>query len=999
MLRPFVVDLERNLNEKEDLLGTMCYADQLVDTIKNVPTKQAYTIGLYGTWGSGKSTIIQTAKEKLEKDKSSRIKMVVYDAWKYSGDSFRRMFLLHLQNELELSTTPEMERFYTATTEEIKPNLEFRRRGAIYLGCVIVLTILALILAFVLKPTDAKVWVSIIFSILSLYAVMFGGNLFYELKVSQTKNILFAPEQFEECFRQMMEKVLKEKSWYRRLWRSTREYFKKEMIPEELDKLIIVIDNLDRCETGVVYSMLTDIKTFLGAEKYDVVFVIPVDHEALKKHLFARQEDKSLDAEEFLRKFFNVVVHIKQHRHDDILHYVNTLNQDQKLGFNPNTLSLIAKEYTDNPRHIVQMLNNLTVEQSLYDEEFAKKNETLIAVCIIIREHYPEIIDNLLYNCNKFGEDITYEFINSDFLPKNLQDNLDFKTTLRQAKYTLQNAAIKDIRKILTNTDKALSHLSDPIINALISYDYSAIAKLITDSPALQTDIFIEILRRIDAENTYDAEDAMILWAEFIAKLNAVHPLSADLLHMLDESLRRIYAFIPRDISCVTDICQLALNMDNAGYSSLKHTLFDFIKEQKNSEYKFYHEYVNGVIKFFTKIRDCHALREFAENYMYSAKDISIYNFTETQKQYLLTNTFVKHIIENISSIQDDKSQQLLVWSFTNLINLDSDVYSILFSKLTSLVGIRNQKPLAHFMNHITYALPIMKTISVTVDINPLTSFYKSIVDSRLISSGRSMSIINEANEEQAITIVDFCFEIFRISGEKVSINPQLQNIQKKCETFVKTLLMGMKQQGDILTPFQSNILSFESIDDEWYELIPSTFEKDANGNRKNSDALKTKIQLLYENRNDARALNILVKLTEDEEICSWFISLIDLQNYDILNSLPDALLPRIVQLYTPDNAEKFKDNNAMLKIVLQKGSRPLEDVVTQSLINRLNGNSDVAGAVDVIKSHTGWKRTNKNALKGLLQQKMPEDYDSNSKEAIKLTEIQEEIKSILKTW
>ena len=113
MLRPFVVDIERNLNEKEDLLCTMCYADQLVDTIKNVPTKQAYTIGLYGTWGSGKSTIIQTAKEKLEKDKSSRIKMVVYDAWKYSGDSFRRMFLLHLQNELELSTTPEMERFYT----------------------------------------------------------------------------------------------------------------------------------------------------------------------------------------------------------------------------------------------------------------------------------------------------------------------------------------------------------------------------------------------------------------------------------------------------------------------------------------------------------------------------------------------------------------------------------------------------------------------------------------------------------------------------------------------------------------------------------------------------------------------------------------------------------------------------------------------------------------------------------------------------------------------
>ena len=214
MLRPFVVDSERNLVEKGDLLGTMCYADQLADTIKSVPSEQAYTIGLYGTWGSGKSTIIRTAKEKLEKDEDCRIKMVVYDAWKYSGDSFRRMFLLHLQNGLKLNPTPEMERFYTATTEELKPNLEVRRRGAIYMGVAAVLVVFAVIAVILLPTTEAKLWVTLCFSILSLFAVSLGGNLFYELKVSQTKNILFAPEQFEECFRQMMHKVLKEKSWY-----------------------------------------------------------------------------------------------------------------------------------------------------------------------------------------------------------------------------------------------------------------------------------------------------------------------------------------------------------------------------------------------------------------------------------------------------------------------------------------------------------------------------------------------------------------------------------------------------------------------------------------------------------------------------------------------------------------------------------------------------------------------------------------------------------------
>lgn len=204
MLRHLIVDSERNLLEKDDLLGTMCYADQMVDAIKNVPNEQAYTIGLYGSWGSGKSTIIRTAKQKLESDNQKRIKMVVYEAWKYSGDSFRRMFLLHLHNELELNATPEMERFYTATTEEITPKLEPRRGGAIFIGIALGLTVIAILLAIILQPIVAKVWVPLIFFILSLYAVIFGGNLFCELKVSQTKNVLFAAEQFEECFHQMI---------------------------------------------------------------------------------------------------------------------------------------------------------------------------------------------------------------------------------------------------------------------------------------------------------------------------------------------------------------------------------------------------------------------------------------------------------------------------------------------------------------------------------------------------------------------------------------------------------------------------------------------------------------------------------------------------------------------------------------------------------------------------------------------------------------------------
>lgn len=112
MLRNFVIDKERNLMLSNDLLGTKCYVTQLVDTIQNIPNKQSCTIGLYGGWGSGKSTIIETAKQQLESDLRKKYKVVVYDAWKYSGDSFRRTFLLHMQSALKLNPGNDMDSFY-----------------------------------------------------------------------------------------------------------------------------------------------------------------------------------------------------------------------------------------------------------------------------------------------------------------------------------------------------------------------------------------------------------------------------------------------------------------------------------------------------------------------------------------------------------------------------------------------------------------------------------------------------------------------------------------------------------------------------------------------------------------------------------------------------------------------------------------------------------------------------------------------------------------------
>lgn len=64
--RKFIIDEEKVLQKLDDgtapsdLLNTEVYADALADCIERVPDDKSFTIGLYGDWGTGKSTIIKT---------------------------------------------------------------------------------------------------------------------------------------------------------------------------------------------------------------------------------------------------------------------------------------------------------------------------------------------------------------------------------------------------------------------------------------------------------------------------------------------------------------------------------------------------------------------------------------------------------------------------------------------------------------------------------------------------------------------------------------------------------------------------------------------------------------------------------------------------------------------------------------------------------------------------------------------------------------------------
>ena len=87
-----------------------------------------HTIGIFGSWGTGKSTIINMLRD----DKNLKTPIFVFDAWKYQEDALRRTFLIKfvdfLQDEVGISIENGfLNDIYTAT--ELRSNLLDKKEG------------------------------------------------------------------------------------------------------------------------------------------------------------------------------------------------------------------------------------------------------------------------------------------------------------------------------------------------------------------------------------------------------------------------------------------------------------------------------------------------------------------------------------------------------------------------------------------------------------------------------------------------------------------------------------------------------------------------------------------------------------------------------------------------------------------------------------------------------------------------------------------------------
>lgn len=504
-----IPDKELDSLEKEDLLGTLPYVDTLHEIVKKCDTP--FNIGLLAGWGGGKSSIIETLIKKIhagnEAAKSDDIIVFKYDAWKYSEDPFRRTFIIELVKELEVKGFENLDSLlYDNASTETEGQTKFSPN---FFVKYMFLAPIAFWLIWLLNvQTDTKIIITGI-SAISGMVLFLLKEMFTTYKITIHKSKVIEPEKFESIFEEIVDKVTKRK---RSKWLWIKEVFGGK-VKKSPKKLLIVVDNIDRCHSELVVQLLLTIKNFL--DKENVVFILPVDESGVTFFL----KDKNQNASEFLRKIFNSTIRIKHYSNDEMFDYswklVETHGLD-KIGISRDVVHMACQEYTTNPRKIIQFLNNFQMEIFLVKEQEkvrylndsqVSSNFSFLAKLSIIREEWSDLYQKL-FERNHLMKEIDKAISENMYKENEVRDyyieSRKEMPILDERQYlffqrTRGIVAIGSIEPFFVNRD-LLKDIPDSVNELISGSDWIKIKKLLEDDSI----DFVKILDAIKKKNDAD---------------------------------------------------------------------------------------------------------------------------------------------------------------------------------------------------------------------------------------------------------------------------------------------------------------------------------------------------------------------------------------------------------------------------------------------------------------------------------------------------------------
>lgn len=387
LLKKIKANQPETLTEENDFLGTISKGDMIKGFLESLLERPVETdkygkiipdiqmLALYGEWGSGKTSLMNYVKEQL--DEEVAFKTVFFPSWEMEKDDNLSLSLLEsiIESEDGVDTTSIKEAFL-----------------AIGMGLC--------------KGLSAKI-----------------GPININFK-----EVMQSAEEYN--------KSITDDSVLKRIKKFKEEYYKLEKLILEktkCEKLIVFIDDLDRCAPENVLNLLSAIKLFFTFGNR-TVFICGLDEKAVDEAVKVKYADV-IKSGEYMEKIFDISFDMPKPNINKIIAYYfddNAISKP-KESISPENQAIIKGVQTffesmhfTNPRHIKKVLNKYLLIR--YYQKIGLDGDALIPKQNVEFFRYLTLFIIMLY---KFESD-------------NFEMLRDYDEKLKHIKYSTDNGMFLD---------------------------------------------------------------------------------------------------------------------------------------------------------------------------------------------------------------------------------------------------------------------------------------------------------------------------------------------------------------------------------------------------------------------------------------------------------------------------------------------------------------------------------------------------------------------------
>ena len=503
----------QNLSEltpETDLLGLSEKSQAIQFFIENlIQGNNIQMIALYGDWGSGKTSIMRDIEKNLKANK--KFHSVFFEVWKHEKDDNIALSLLNcLTNDIKEDEI--VEKSLNNAVDLLKS-----------FGSGISLN---LAISDFLGGNKAEVKVS----------AKDMMDKYKELQAERyNKSFLTIQDKFKEQIAEIEVKLLE-----------------KNKLNSKNGKIVVFLDDLDRCEPDVVLNLLASIKLFYTYGKR-LIFVCGVDKTAVQNAVKTKYSN-IIKSEEYLEKIFDASFNVPTvDSYEKILdsYFGNTIIGGKSVK------TELAKFFNaiglDRPRHLKKILNKYAILVNF------KRNEKL-------PENLKKLIPNIITATDDegifFETFLTlYFIILSEFHPivYNVVKNTDKKRKIIIDAYHKERPPLSTGLKLYPTS---MSHIEDNIF----SHNFHTINLRNTK----------DIIRSSITNNNEQATKKNKIMNQFYTLFVSSIGLESFGIDPIPDSVQYIKQFQNNDNQISTDFCQFLLKNFN-----------DFFLKEDWSDYNF----------------------------------------------------------------------------------------------------------------------------------------------------------------------------------------------------------------------------------------------------------------------------------------------------------------------------------------------------------------------------------------------------------------------------